>query len=320
MRSRALVILSLAAAVVGGSASAQVYTVATNPQGSVFYSTGASISKLLVQKTGLQFRVAPYAGSSTYIPLINSGQIAFGLANAAEAAFAYAGTELFKGRENKNIRQVLVTFPQDSGFAVKTDSPIKTIADLKGKRVPVGYVSGRIFHYLATATLATAGLTEKDLKGTPVPGFVEGVNAFMNGRVDAAYIPFNAAVGREAMASIPGGWRYLSVGSSPAVAAAMEKVLPSRPHDNHPGKNAVGVVADPTRLLQVDFTLIAGASVPDDVVYKVTKTMYENKQELVRMLGAFNDFDPKHMAQPHPNPYHPGALRFFKEVGLSPSK
>lgn len=320
MKSRVVMLLSLAATVCGGSASAQIYTIATNPQGSVFYSTGAAISKLLVQKTGLQFRVAPYAGSSTYIPLINNGQIAFGLANAAESAFAYAGTELFKGRQNRNIRQVLVTFPQDSGFGVKKDSPIKTIADLKGKRVPVAYVSGRIFHYLATATLATGGLTEKDIKGTPVPGFVEGINAFMNGRVDAAYIPFNAAVGREAMASVPGGWRYLSVGSSPAVAAAMQKVLPSRPHANHPGRNAVGVVTDPTWLLQVDFTLLAGASVPDEVVYKVSKTLYENKKELVSMLGAFNDFDPEHMGQPHPNPYHPGAIRFYKEVGHWPPK
>jgi TRAP transporter TAXI family solute receptor len=320
MRSRTLAFLSLAAVFVGGSASAQIYTIATNPQGSVFYSTGATISKLLVQKTGLQFRVAPYGGSSTYIPLINNGQIAFGLANAGEAAFAYAGTELFKGRQNKNIRQVLVTFPQDSGYGVKTSSPIKTIADLKGKRVPVGYVSGKIFHYLAAATLATAGMTEKDLKGIPVPGFVEGVNQFMNGRADAAYIPFNAAVGREAMASVPGGWRYLSVGNAPGVATAMQKVLPSRPHENHPNKSAIGVVADPTWLLQVDFTLIAGANVPEDVVYKVTKTMYENKSELVRMLGAFKDFDPKHMDEPHPNPYHPGAIRFYKEVGLWPPK
>ena len=64
----------------------------------------------------------------------------------------------------------------------------------------------------------------------------------------------------------------------------------------------------------------AAANVPDDVVYSLTKTMYENKPELVRMLGAFNGFDPKHMAQPHPTPYHPGAIRFYREVGLCSPK
>jgi TRAP transporter TAXI family solute receptor len=308
------------AVALAGSAAAQVYALATNPQGSVFYSTGASIAKLMVEKTGLQFRVAPYAGSSTYVPLISSGQIGFGLVNAGEAAFAYDGREIFKGRANPNIREVLVPFANDSGYAVKVNSPIRTIADLKGRKVPVGYVSGRIFHYLAGAILATAGLTDRDLDGMPVPGFVDGINAFAAGRVDAAYITLNAAAGREAMATIPGGWRYLSIGRGPDVAAAMNRMLPSRPHAVRPGRNAVGVVDDPTVLLQVDFNIIAAAEVPDDVVYRLAKTMYENKPALVKMLGAFNGFDPKHMAQPHPTPYHPGAIRFYREVGLWPPK
>ena len=87
--------VAVGAAAVGGGASAQVYQIGTNPQGSMFYSSGASISALMVQKTGVQFRVAPYGGSSTYLPLINNGQLAFGMVNAAEAAFAYSGTELF---------------------------------------------------------------------------------------------------------------------------------------------------------------------------------------------------------------------------------
>lgn len=111
------------------------------------------------------------------------------------------------------------------------------------------------------------------------------------------------------------------MGSGPGVAAAVNKVLPSRPHALHPGKNAVGRgVDDPTVLLQVDFNIVAAASVPEDVVYKLTRTMYENKPALVGMLGAFRGFDPKHMAQPHPTPYHPGAIRFYKEVGLWPPK
>ena len=65
IRTFAVGLVAAAISFVGGS-DAQVYSLATNPQGSVFYSTGATISKLMVEKTGLQFRVAPYAGSTTY--------------------------------------------------------------------------------------------------------------------------------------------------------------------------------------------------------------------------------------------------------------
>jgi TRAP-type uncharacterized transport system substrate-binding protein len=100
----------------------------------------------------------------------------------------------------------------------------------------------------------------------------------------------------------------------------MRSVIPSRPHAVRPGPNAIGVAADPTYLFSIDFTVVTGKDVPEDVVYNFAKTMYQSKPELVRILAAFKDFDPKHMARPHPMPYHPGAIRFYKEVGLWPPK
>jgi uncharacterized protein len=146
-------------AIIGLSApaAAQTYTIGANPQGSVFYAAAAAIAKVEVEKTGLQFRVAPYSGSSTYIPLVDKGELAFGMSNGAEYAFAYTGKELFAGHPNKNLRSVLSTFPLTSGFGVRTDSPMKTLADLKGKKVPFGYSSGRIFDYVQRAALAAAG-------------------------------------------------------------------------------------------------------------------------------------------------------------------
>ena len=70
----------------------------------------------------MQFRVAPYSGSSTYIPKVNSGELAFGMSNGAEYSFAYNGTELFKGHPNKNLRSVMFTFALTNGFAVRNDS------------------------------------------------------------------------------------------------------------------------------------------------------------------------------------------------------
>jgi uncharacterized protein len=301
------------------AAAQQTYTIAANPQGSLFYSTAAAIAKVAVEKTGLQFRVAPYSGSSTYIPLIDKGELPFGMSNGAEYAYAYSGTELFAGHPNKNLRTVLFTFPITSGFGVRMDSPIKTVADLKGKKVPGVYSSGRIFVNLQNATLVAAGLNPKDVVIVPAPNFVVGVKAFMDGRTDAGYIPLNTGIGKQAMAKVPGGWRYLSIGNKPGADEKMAAILPtSRSVKVKPGKNATGVVDDPTVLLAVDIAMFANAKVPDDVVYKVVKTIYAGKPDLIKALGAFARFNPKNMAHKTPVPYHPGAIKAFKELGIWP--
>lgn len=303
------------------AASAQTYGIGANPQGSIFYAAGAAISKVMVEQAKLQFRVAPYAGSSTYLPLINKGDLAFGLSNTAESAFAYEGKEMFKGRANNNLRAVALTIPILSGIGVRKDSDIKTIADLKGKRVPVGYNSGRIFHFLQGGALATAGLTDKDLNGVPTPNFVEGIKAFMAGRTDAAYFPYNSGIAKQAMATVPGGWRYLSIDGSPDGVKKMVDFTPtSMAAAVKPGANSTGVEANPTYLVRVDIMLLASNKVADDVVYNVVKTMYGNKPALAKALGAFNRFDPKGMTRPHPAPYHPGAIKFYKEIGAWPPK
>jgi TRAP transporter TAXI family solute receptor len=308
-------------AIVGLSApaAAQTYTIGANPQGSVFYAAAAAIAKVEVEKTGLQFRVAPYSGSSTYIPLVDKGELAFGMSNGAEYAFAYSGTELFKGHPNKNLRSVMFTFALTNGFAVRNDSNIKTAADLKGKKIPGVYSSGVIFAYLHRAWLAAAGMTEKDVTVVPASNFVVGVKAFMEGRTDAAYVPFNSGIGKQAMAKIPGGWHYLSTGTVPNADEKAGEALPTaRTVKIKPGKNATGVVDNPTTLIAIDVAMFTNASVPDDVVYKVVKTIYEGKPALIKALGAFARFNPKQMVRKSAVPYHPGAIKAYKELGIWP--
>ncbi|MEH6526047.1 MAG: TAXI family TRAP transporter solute-binding subunit [Sneathiella sp.] len=298
------------------NAQAETYSMGTNQQGSLFYSMGAAISKVLVEKTGEQYRVAPYAGSSTYIPLINTGRLAFGFANGGEATFAYEGTGSFDQRPNKNLRLVGVAFETQTSFAVPTNSDFKTITDLKGARLPSGYNSGRTFHYYSNAALATGGLTIDDAKKVPMPNFVKAINAMAEDRVDAALVPMNAGVGKKAMATMKDGWRYVSLVDSPEAQAAVAKNLPSaRIVSIAPNKGKTGVVTDPTYMIEVDFFVLTGADVSDDVVYQLTKTMYENKQALGAAFGAFKRFKPDMMVRENPVPYHPGALKFYKEIG-----
>jgi hypothetical protein len=197
------------------------------------------------------------------------------------------------------------------------DSPLKTYADLKGKKVPGVFASGRIFYFLMNAALATANMTDKDLDIVPTPNFVAGAKLFMADRAAAAYLPLNTGIAKQAHATVKGGIRYLKMECSQEAEARMQKVLPPAYMGREkPAKAMTGVVEDPTCFVNVPFTVVTGAHVPDDVVYKVVMTLYNNKSDLAKALGAFNRMNPKELYRKHPNPYHPGAIKAYKELGL----
>lgn len=294
-------------------------TVGTNPQGSLFYSMGTALSKVMVEKTDKQYRVSPFAGSSTFIPMINAGRLAFGFANGGEATFAHEGIGSFDKRPNENLRLVGVAIATQTSFAVPSDSSVKTIEDLKGKKLASGYNSGRTFHYYSNAALAAGGITIDDAKKVPMPNFVKAINGLSENRIDAALIPMNVGAGKKAMATMDGGWRYVSLNDTEEARAAVQKNLPSaRIVSVKPNKSKTGVVDDPTNMIEVDFYILTGAHVDDDTVYELVKSMEKNKTALGEAFGAFKRYDPKKMVQDNPVPYHPGAIKAFKEMGIWP--
>ena len=296
---------------------AQTVSIGTNPQGSLFYATGTAISGVVGEKTDKQYRVAPYGGSSTYLPLVDRGELEFGLTNAGEATFAYRGSEIFEGRPNQNLRQVAGLFTATNGWMVRADSDMTQVTDLAGKRVSAEFTAGRTFHYIAGGALAASGMTWDDVSGVPVPGFVAGVEMLIDGRVDAAYSTVGIAIAQRAQASIDGGIRFLSIDPKGAVNQRIQSVIPAAVMTTMtPGEASNGIVADPTYLVQTQFVLLASADTDEDVVYELTKTLYENQAGLASALGAFNRFDPQNMKPESEVPYHEGALRFYREIGL----
>ncbi len=310
--------LVLGAAALAAPAAAQTTSIGTNPQGSLFYTTGTAIASVMNEKTGEQYRVAPFGGSSTYLPMVSRGELEFGLTNSAEAAFAYQGEGMFEGTANENLRLVGSLFPAINGFMVRADSDIKDAADLAGRRVASEFTAGRTFHYLTGAALAASGLTWDDVTPVPVPQYVAGIDMLIDGRVDAAYATVGVAAAQRAMASISGGIRFLSLDHSGNVEERMNSVMPTaEPVTMSPGEVENGIVEDPTYLMQMQFVLVAGADMPEEEVYQITKTLHESKSDLAAALGAFNRFDPSNMMTDSPVPYHEGALRYYREIGLA---
>lgn len=300
------------------SASAQVRVIGSNPQGSIFYAASATIGKILDEKMKMQVRVQPMGGSSTYIPLINRGEVDFGITNVDDSRSAFKGTGSFR-QPNPNLRLTAVVFPLTLGILVPNNSPIKSVADLKGKRMPSGYnaqITGRV---LQDAVLATEGLTMKDIHAVPTQSLFSGVDLLGEGKVDAATISVGTGQGQRANVSLSsqGGVRFLNMKDTPEALKGLREHIPGRPFVLQPAPYAVGIIG-PTTVMVYSCFFTTNDKMPEDVVYNVVKALHANKAELVAGAPVFREFDPKHMSEEIGVPWHPGAIKFYKEIGQWP--
>ncbi len=114
--------------------------IGTNPPGSVLYVVGNALAKVATESGTARLTVQPYAGSSTFLPMLESGELELGVNNAIDVGLAYNGPGFKIGGRNPfphtpGLRLVMRAFPLMVAPVVRRDSPIKTIQDVKGKRV-----------------------------------------------------------------------------------------------------------------------------------------------------------------------------------------
>jgi hypothetical protein len=300
-------------------ASAQIYSIGTGKQGFFTYAAGAAIAKVAADG-GLNLRVSPFGGSSAYVPGVNAGEQQFGLANELETHYAITGDVIYKGKPQPDLRVVAVLTPLYSEFFVRKDSPIKTVADLKGKRIPSGYASQRVIDVLTKGTLADGGLSYKDVTEVPVPNVVGGADEFAQGKADVFMFALGAGKVAEVDSQV-GGVRVLEIDHSKEAMARLRKFIPvAYATQVKPGKGRAGVDA-PVWVYAYDYLVLANDKVADDVVYKLAKLMHDHQKELAANFGGLEEFDPNRMTKDlGPAKFHPGAIKYYKEIGQWPPK
>jgi TRAP transporter TAXI family solute receptor len=304
---------------IASTAHADTVGIAASKKGSLYDRSGTAIAKVVTNKGDLQATLRNYDSPNVYLPAMNRGQIDFGLVNEYELEIAVKGQAHFEGRPHPNLRAVVIMYPLRNGVFVRKDSDVKTIADLKGKRIPDGYVAHKIILTLMDAVFATEGLTRADMNGVPVANIVAGADAFMAGKTDMFLFALGSPKVREAEAKI--GIRALPIENTPENLAAIRKHMPvAYFKEEKPGKHNPGVTA-PLWAMTYDALVIAHAGAKEDDVYKLVKAMHGNKPDLAKAFPVFNLFNAERMAKALPGiEWHPGAIRFYKEQGLWPPK
>ena len=314
---------SLAAACALGvslAASAQQVSIGTSNPGSIYHSSGSVIAKLLNEKANVRATIQPYASPNVFIPAVNAGQMQLGLANIAEITWAVEGKEHFDKRPHKELRAVAIMYPLRSAIFVRKDSDIKSLADLKGKRALDGFTSQKIILPLLDAMYGAVGMTRKDMQPVQVPNVVVGADTFASGRADMFFFAIGAAKPKEVDASI-GGIRMLSIPKSDkAEAAIKEHFPPGYLRMERPSPVNVGVL-EPGYSLAYDALVFGSSKTPEEVAYQTAKVMHDNAKEMGEAFGPLRLFDPKVMAKDFgPLQFHPGAIRYYKEIGQWPPK
>jgi TRAP transporter TAXI family solute receptor len=319
-RERVSVLIGLAAGLmlaVSGAQAQDVGIAASNP-GSIYHTTATAVAKMVNDKAGLKATVHPFASPTIYLPAVDAGEYSFGLTNENEIQRAATGTGHFDGRVYGNLRAVALLYPLRVAFFVRTDSGIMSIADLKGKRVTTGFSSQKTIPDMLDAQLATAGLTQEDVTGVPVPNVVGAANAFMQGKADAFFFAIGSPKVREANAKV-GGIRALNIENTPENLATLRKhFAPAYLRAEKPSKPNVGVL-EPMHVMSYDAVLVASTNTPDDIVYRMAKGMHDHKKEMASIFPVLNLFSPNRMAKDlGAVKWHDGAVKLMKEKGVWP--
>ena len=309
--------LQLAAAA-KSPASPRELGIATHSLGTIYYTHATAVAKVLTDFGQLKVLAKPMVGPNAWMPTFSRGEIELGILSAPDGYWAFHGMkEAGYPQRAPKIRLLQRGVPIWNGMIVRQDSPIKSIAELKGKRVSSGYGGNFIITKITEGILATAGLTPADTIPVPVASFVGGQEAFREGRVDSIFAgtPATAATVETAAAV---GARYLPL---PKTQEAVERCRRAVPGCEFTVlKAGYGILKEDTVLMGY-YTYVVGHAdaLSEAAAYQIARTLWERYKELWPIHLTLKEWQPETMVDSDPGiPYHPGAVRFYKEAGVWP--
>jgi len=294
------------------SARAQDFiNVLTGGTSGVYYPLGVALSKIYGEKIpGTRPTVQATKASVENLQLLQQGkgEIAFTLGDSLDAAWKGDEEAGFKS-PLKKLRGITAIYPNYVQIVASKDSGIKTLADLKGKRLSVGAPkSGTELN--ARAILAAAGMSYKDLGKIEYLPFAESVELMKNRQLDATLQ--SAGLG---VASLRDLATSVEITVVEVPAAAVDKAGPPFVKVSIPANTYTGQTDAVPAAAVVNY-LVTHEGMKEETVYQMTKSVYESLPDLAAAHAAARSIKLENALEGMPLPLHPGAARYFKEKGL----
>ena len=286
----------------------------TAPTGGAFFQVGGALAEVAGAKAGLQITAEATKGSQENIRRLVAGEMDFALSNASITWFAVRGEDPWGSPQA--VQSVMTLAPNVALFVAPKSAGVASIADLRGKRVVIG-PAGAGFEQFVAPILAAHGLTLADMTVLNAAQSA-AVDLLADGSADAAFLG-----GAVPTASITQAATSMDLVYLPFDPEAREALI-----RDYPFFEAASIKAGTYRGLDVDFEgldvgsmhLITAASTDADLVYAVTKALWEGKEDVVTRHPAGRAIREGNVVRDTGTPFHPGAERFYREAGLWPAE
>ena len=312
-----VIILSLVALLAAFSftavASAATYmSVATGGTSGIYYAVGGALAAAVSKEGKIQCTAETGNASVANSNLIATKGIEIAFVQNDITYWAVNGELMFQGKPLKNIRAVASLYPEHVQVVVAKNSGIKTINDLKGKRVGVG-APGSGVEGDVQAIFGVAGLTYKDLKKADFLDFGATASRFKDNQIDAGFV-----VAGYPTAAIMDLTTTKDVGLLSFDKEFLDKLHKKYPFfvtSKIPGKTYKGIDNDVVTPA-VMAILITHADVPEQQIYDFLTSMFKNLDDIAAVHAKGKEITLKGALDGLTAPLHPGAAKFYKEKGL----
>jgi TRAP transporter TAXI family solute receptor len=292
-------------------------TIGTGGITGVYYPTGGAIARIVNKKRkvyGIRCTVESTGGSVFNVNAVMAGDLEFGVVQSDRQFQAMKGLAEWKEKgPQKDLRAVFTIHPESITLVAADDAGIKSINDLRGKRVNIGN-PGSGQRQNSIDGLMNAGINyEKDLQAEGVKA-AEAPGLLQDGRIDAFFYTVGhpsgaikeATAGRRKVHFVPITGVEKLLKKYPYYAKAMIPIKLYPGATNTKDVQTFGVKA----------TFVTSAKVPDRVVYAITKEVFDNFEDFKKLHPAYQVLTKQNMLEGMSAPIHPGAMKYYKEAGL----
>lgn len=294
----------------GASAQKIDLKMMTGPMGGSWYPLGGAIADAVQKEMpNVTIAVAPGGGVAN-VEGIEFGKCDIGFSNSSSGVDAIYGRPPFK-QKIQNMRQLANLYPQYFQMVVLEDSGIKSVADMKGKRISPG-PKGHTGEFAARQVLQVNGLSYKDMSKVHHVGYNDTVALMKDGHCDAWLL--TTTIPASSIMDLASARKIRLIALPEDKIRAMQKLNAGYIRRTVPKGTYPGVDYDAPGIGW--FThLIVHAKLPDDIVYNITKILVKNVDRFGQVVKDMRGATAKDLAMDIGIPFHPGALKYYKEVG-----
>ena len=312
MKKRILAMVLMAALLLTAltACSGTTIKMATGGTTGTYYSYGGVISQVLSGKmSDVKFDVQSTGASKANIYLVSDGEVDIALVQNDVMSYAHSGTDLFAGEVIDNFSAMAGLYAEVCQVISSTD--INNIAELKGKRVSVGDAGSGV-EFNTRQILAAYGITFDDIIVQNL-SFADSATAFKDGKIDAFFCTAGAPT--TAIVELTTSKKINILEIDDEHADALIASYPFYTKFSIPGGSYSDIPAD-VQTVAVTATFIVSNKLSEDIVYRMTKNLFENAADVAVAHAKGLELDPAYAVSGISIPIHPGADKYFKEVGV----